>query len=140
MNRAIAYYQKKYGQTPDLCFVHPSMLPDRNPIRSRGGCTSRSDDPAKSFLDWGKASFVPCPFDRVTTLIFRVVFLISLFNFFDSNQKIDVNVGKGFERIFGIMSGGDLKADFSMLFLSHIPAVFNDPQIQISFGPLRKFF
>jgi hypothetical protein len=26
LNRAVAYYQKKYGQTPDLCYVHPSML------------------------------------------------------------------------------------------------------------------
>jgi hypothetical protein len=26
INRAAAYYQKKYGQKPDLCFVHPSML------------------------------------------------------------------------------------------------------------------
>lgn len=33
--RAIAYYQKKYGQMPDLCYVHPSMLPDK-PIRSAG--------------------------------------------------------------------------------------------------------
>jgi len=33
LNRAIAYYQKKYGQTPDLCYVHPSMLPG-NAIRS----------------------------------------------------------------------------------------------------------
>lgn len=24
--RAAAYYQKKYGCTPNLCFVHPSML------------------------------------------------------------------------------------------------------------------
>lgn len=23
---AAAYYRKKYGQTPNLCFVHPSML------------------------------------------------------------------------------------------------------------------
>ena len=35
LNRAIAYYQKKYGQTPDLCYVHPSMLPE-NPIRTAG--------------------------------------------------------------------------------------------------------
>jgi len=35
LNRAIAYYQKKYGQTPDLCYVHPSMLPDKN-INSTG--------------------------------------------------------------------------------------------------------
>ncbi len=24
--RAVSYYQKKYGQAPNLCFVHPSML------------------------------------------------------------------------------------------------------------------
>lgn len=30
LNRAIAYYQKKYGQTPDLCYVHPSMLPEKS--------------------------------------------------------------------------------------------------------------
>lgn len=24
--RAAEYYQKKYGRTPDLCYVHPSML------------------------------------------------------------------------------------------------------------------
>lgn len=29
INRAIAYYQKKYGQIPDLCYVHPSMLADK---------------------------------------------------------------------------------------------------------------
>jgi hypothetical protein len=27
--RAAAYYQKKYGQEPNLCFVHPSMIPDK---------------------------------------------------------------------------------------------------------------
>ena len=26
VSRAAAYYQKKYGQVPDLCFVHPSMI------------------------------------------------------------------------------------------------------------------
>ena len=35
LNRAVAYYQKKYGQTPDLCYVHPSMMLE-NPIRSAG--------------------------------------------------------------------------------------------------------
>jgi hypothetical protein len=25
--RAAAYYQRKYGKSPNLCFVHPSMLP-----------------------------------------------------------------------------------------------------------------
>jgi len=26
IERAAAYYAKKYGAMPDLCFVHPSML------------------------------------------------------------------------------------------------------------------
>jgi hypothetical protein len=26
VSRAADYYQKKYGCTPNLCFVHPSML------------------------------------------------------------------------------------------------------------------
>ncbi len=26
ITRAVDYYQKKYGQIPDLCYVHPSML------------------------------------------------------------------------------------------------------------------
>ncbi|HEX7976575.1 MAG TPA: hypothetical protein VF498_19345 [Anaerolineales bacterium] len=27
IERAAAYYRNKYGRTPTLCFVHPSMLP-----------------------------------------------------------------------------------------------------------------
>lgn len=26
IQRAVDYYSKKYGQAPNLCFVHPSML------------------------------------------------------------------------------------------------------------------
>ena len=26
VNKAAAYYRKKYGEDPNLCFVHPSML------------------------------------------------------------------------------------------------------------------
>ena len=26
IQKAVDYYQKKYGRTPDLCLVHPSML------------------------------------------------------------------------------------------------------------------
>jgi hypothetical protein len=26
IQKAVEYYQKKYGRTPDLCLVHPSML------------------------------------------------------------------------------------------------------------------
>ncbi len=27
IKRAAQYYRNKYGKTPTLCFVHPSMLP-----------------------------------------------------------------------------------------------------------------
>ncbi len=28
--QASAYYHRKYGKVPDLCFVHPTMLPSGN--------------------------------------------------------------------------------------------------------------
>jgi hypothetical protein len=31
IKRATEYYQKKYGQKPDLCFVNPSAVSDRAP-------------------------------------------------------------------------------------------------------------
>lgn len=31
INRAASYYLQKYGQKPDLCFVHPSMLRENTP-------------------------------------------------------------------------------------------------------------
>ena len=30
IRKAIDYYHKKYGRSPDLCLVHPSMLKDSN--------------------------------------------------------------------------------------------------------------
>lgn len=27
IQRAATYYQQKYGKTPNVCFVHPSMIP-----------------------------------------------------------------------------------------------------------------
>lgn len=41
IQRAVSYYQKKYGKDPNLCFVHPSMLPqptetDSQVIQSNG--------------------------------------------------------------------------------------------------------
>jgi len=35
ISRAAAYYQKKYGQKPDICFVHPTMV-GSSPLRSQG--------------------------------------------------------------------------------------------------------
>ena len=28
VQKAAAYYSQKYGEAPNLCFVHPSMLPE----------------------------------------------------------------------------------------------------------------
>lgn len=33
IERAASYYSQKYGQAPDLCFVHPSMI-SNTPTRS----------------------------------------------------------------------------------------------------------
>jgi len=30
--KAVFYYQNKYGLKPDLCFVHPSILPRKTQI------------------------------------------------------------------------------------------------------------
>ena len=30
IERAAIYYQQKYGQRPDICFVHPSLLNSSN--------------------------------------------------------------------------------------------------------------
>ena len=35
IQRAMDYYQKKYGQKPDLCYVNPSALDDK-PLRGAG--------------------------------------------------------------------------------------------------------
>ncbi len=29
VNRAAMYYRKKYGETPDICFVNPDMVTDK---------------------------------------------------------------------------------------------------------------
>ena len=31
IQRATDYYQHKYGQKPDVCYVHPSMVSDKSP-------------------------------------------------------------------------------------------------------------
>jgi len=31
IQRAASYYQNKYGRSPNLCFVHPSMIPTTTP-------------------------------------------------------------------------------------------------------------
>ena len=41
IQRAVNYYQQKYGKSPNLCFVHPCMLPqspdpETKPIKEDG--------------------------------------------------------------------------------------------------------
>jgi hypothetical protein len=39
VERAAAYYHEKYGEKPNVCFVHPSMLEgngDRGPVKADG--------------------------------------------------------------------------------------------------------
>jgi len=36
IERASNYYQKKYGKSPTLCYVHPSMLPTPSDNKSNG--------------------------------------------------------------------------------------------------------
>jgi len=36
VERAAAYYRNKYGKTPTLCFVHPSMLPEEKSNSKEG--------------------------------------------------------------------------------------------------------
>jgi hypothetical protein len=35
ISRAAVYYRSKYGQTPTICFVHPSMIAS-NPVKAGG--------------------------------------------------------------------------------------------------------
>jgi hypothetical protein len=35
ISRAAAYYQKKYGKLPDICFVHPTMITNAS-LKARG--------------------------------------------------------------------------------------------------------
>ena len=37
IERAALYYHKKYGKVPNLCFVHPSMLPTEESIKNGNG-------------------------------------------------------------------------------------------------------
>jgi len=42
VKRAASYYQKKYGQFPNLCFVHPSMLSQNKAPKKASGVEIRS--------------------------------------------------------------------------------------------------
>ena len=48
VQRAATYYHDKYGRTPNVCFVHPSMLGDENKMddepQEKGNPISKSGD------------------------------------------------------------------------------------------------
>ncbi len=46
VERAARYYQQKYGVNPDLCYVHPKMVPGDKKKRNRGN-KSFSSKPLK---------------------------------------------------------------------------------------------
>lgn len=41
VQRAADYYARKYGKKPNLCFVHPSMLPQSAEFPSNGNSADR---------------------------------------------------------------------------------------------------
>jgi len=47
VERAVEYYQEKYGQVPTLCIVHPSMLTTIMAIQNKG--ISATSPPEKYF-------------------------------------------------------------------------------------------
>ena len=47
VERAVDYYREKYGLTPTLCFIHPSMLTPITSIQNRG--TLEPTPPEKYF-------------------------------------------------------------------------------------------
>lgn len=36
IQKAMAYYQKKYGRIPDMCLVHPSLVDPKSPVDIKG--------------------------------------------------------------------------------------------------------
>ena len=51
IERAAAYYRSKYGQSPNLCFVHPSMLADRVSKPEKMEVRANQSRPPEPFLD-----------------------------------------------------------------------------------------
>lgn len=46
--RAAEYYRKKYGKTPTLCFVHPSMLPAAGDADGKSGKPEGEEESLKA--------------------------------------------------------------------------------------------
>ncbi|MEA3350483.1 MAG: hypothetical protein U9Q82_07680 [Chloroflexota bacterium] len=46
IKRAANYYQKKYGQFPDMCFVHPAMFSGNGNTRGVELCPQKGNPPS----------------------------------------------------------------------------------------------
>lgn len=59
---AATYYRRKYGQSPNLCYVHPSMLPEGT-LRVDGVAVHPMDDilPQHLWLGIGEAKVRATP-------------------------------------------------------------------------------
>ncbi len=54
IERAAVYYRTKYGKTPTLCFVHPSMLKNGKAREdASGGANPSATSPEKSYATCG---------------------------------------------------------------------------------------
>jgi len=42
IERAVTYYRNKYGKVPNLCFVHPCMIPT-NGSQAAGGASQQAE-------------------------------------------------------------------------------------------------
>ncbi len=49
---AATYYQKKYGQAPNLCFVHPSLLENTDQNKDNADIAVKSDKTILPGLLW----------------------------------------------------------------------------------------
>ncbi len=52
IHKAATYYRQKYGRTPDICFIHPTMLPKNgsDPTSLRSPLPDVEIRPSKSVL------------------------------------------------------------------------------------------
>ncbi len=42
VQRAATHYERKYGHTPDLCYVHPNALGDNGKVKKAGNVEIRT--------------------------------------------------------------------------------------------------
>ncbi len=53
VERAAVYYRNKYGRTPTLCYLHPSMLPATGPLPKNGHGADDSGSGKENYVTGG---------------------------------------------------------------------------------------